>query len=202
MQQQQQARAQQDQGRFRQQQEDQRRQQFDRDHRQDGGPQNRGDFRRDDNRGGPDVRRGDFRPDDRRPDFRPGDNRGPDGRGDFRNDRRPDFRGDNRGGAGFSREWRQDRRYDWQGYRNQNRSIFRAQRYVAPRGWGYGYRRFSVGLRLPNFFFDQQYWIDDPWEYRLPPAYGPYRWVRYYNDVLLIDLRSGIVVDAIPDFFW
>ncbi len=36
----------------------------------------------------------------------------------------------------------------------------------------------------------------------LPPAYGSYRWVRYYDDVILVDLRSGYVVDVIHDFFW
>ncbi|NIJ08655.1 Ni/Co efflux regulator RcnB [Sphingomonas vulcanisoli] len=99
-------------------------------------------------------------------------------------------------------DWRQDRRYDWRGYRDQNRSLFRGPRYVAPRGWAYGYRRFDIGFRLPPFLFGSQYWIADPWAYRLPPVDGPYRWVRYYNDVLLIDLRSGAVVDEIPDFFW
>jgi len=129
-------------------------------------------------------------------------------RGDWRGrpnagrpDVRQDFRGE-RGGNRFDRGWRQDRRFDWRGYRDQHRSLFRGPRYVAPRGWSYGYRRFEIGVQLPNFFFGQQYWIDDPWEYRLPPAYGPYRWVRYYNDVLLVDLTTGLVVDSIPDFFW
>ena len=31
---------------------------------------------------------------------------------------------------------------------------------------------------------------------------GPYRWVRYYDDVLLVDIYSGEVVDVIHDFFW
>ncbi|WP_409574764.1 RcnB family protein [Sphingopyxis sp. PET50] len=33
-------------------------------------------------------------------------------------------------------------------------------------------------------------------------AYGGYRWVRYYNDALLVDTYSGEVVDVIYDFFW
>ena len=41
----------------------------------------------------------------------------------------------------------------------------------------------------------------DPWYYRLPPAYDDYRWVRYFDDVMLIDLRSGEIVDIIYDFF-
>ena len=31
---------------------------------------------------------------------------------------------------------------------------------------------------------------------------GPYRWVRYYDDALLVDIYSGEVVDVIYDFFW
>ena len=51
-------------------------------------------------------------------------------------------------------------------------------------------------------FFGQDYWLDDPYAYRLPPAYGSYRWVRYYNDAVLVDLRSGMVVDVVYDIFW
>ena len=105
-------------------------------------------------------------------------------------------------GQNWSRDWRRDQRYNWQTYRYSNRNLFRGDRYDAPYGWNYGYRRFSIGIYLNNLLFDQQYWIDDPYDYRLPPAYGPYRWVRYYDDVLLVDLRSGQVVDVIYDFFW
>ncbi|MGB3928318.1 MAG: RcnB family protein, partial [Sphingobium sp.] len=46
------------------------------------------------------------------------------------------------------------------------------------------------------------YWINDPYQYRLPPSYGTLRWVRYYDDALLVDIRDGYVVDVIHDFFW
>jgi hypothetical protein len=129
------------------------------------------------------------------------------GRNDARNDRRYDqrsqwqnqYRDWNRN---WSRDWRRDQRFDWQRYRYSNRSLFQGNRYYAPYGWDYGYRRFSVGFSLSYLLYDQQYWIDDPYSYRLPPVYGPYRWVRYYDDVLLVDLRSGQVVDAIYDFFY
>lgn len=98
--------------------------------------------------------------------------------------------------------WRNDRRYDWRDYRARNRGIYRLPRYYAPAGWGYGYRRFSIGFTLSSMLFAQQYWINDPFYYRLPPAYGPYRWVRYYNDALLVDVYSGEVVDVMHDFFW
>ena len=106
-----------------------------------------------------------------------------------------------RGGA-WNRGWRGDHRYDWGGYRAQNRGAFHLPRYYAPRGWGYGYRRFSPGFTLSSVLFSEDYWIDDAYDYRLPQAYGPYRWVRYYNDALLVDIRSGYVVDTVYDIFW
>jgi hypothetical protein len=98
--------------------------------------------------------------------------------------------------------WRQDRRYDWQSYRNRYGDRYRAGRYYAPRGWNYGYRRFSVGIFLSSLLYSNSYWLDDPYSYRLPPAYGSLRWVRYYDDALLVDVRDGYVVDVIRDFFW
>ena len=102
----------------------------------------------------------------------------------------------------WNRGWRGDDRFNWGGYRAQNRYAFHLPRYAAPRGWGYGYRRFSPGFTLSSVLFDQGFWIDEPYTYRLPPAYGPYRWVRYYNDALLVDTRSGYVVDTVYDIFW
>ena len=102
----------------------------------------------------------------------------------------------------WNNNWRGDRRYDWNHYRNYNRGAFHLPRYYAPYGWNYGYRRFSVGIRLAAPLFGENYWIDDPYDYRLPPAYGPYRWVRYYGDAILVDVRSGYVVDVIHDIFW
>jgi Ni/Co efflux regulator RcnB len=102
----------------------------------------------------------------------------------------------------WNRSWRNDRRYDWQDYRERNSRYYQMPRYYNPYGYDYGYRRFSVGIYLNSLFYGRNYWISDPWTYRLPdPGYG-YRWVRYYDDVLLVDTRSGYVVDVIYDFFW
>lgn len=98
--------------------------------------------------------------------------------------------------------WRQDRRYDWRSYRNHYGDRYRIGRYAAPRGWDYGYRRFSTGIVLSSLLYSRNYWLDDPYSYRLPPAYGTLRWVRYYDDALLVDIRDGYVVDVIHDFFW
>lgn len=108
----------------------------------------------------------------------------------------------NTAGQRWNNGWRNDRRYDWSGYRASNRNAFRLPRYYAPRGWSYGYRRFGIGSRLATSLFASSYWIADPWSYRLPPAYGPYRWVRYYGDAVLVDIRTGYVVDSINGIFW
>ncbi len=102
----------------------------------------------------------------------------------------------------WSNDWRRDNRYNWSGYRQSNRSTYRMPTYRPPSGWGYGYSRFSIGLFLGGPLYSNSYWIDDPYSYRLPPAYGTLRWVRYYDDALLVDIRDGYVVDVIHDFFW
>jgi Ni/Co efflux regulator RcnB len=146
---------------------------------------------------------------DRNHDGRPDDNRF--GGGDRNHDGRPDWQNGNRGrpgdwsrdhGGGWNNGWRNDRRYDWQGWRNTHRDFYRVGPYRTPYGYGGGYRRWGIGVRIDPIFFAQDYWISDPDYYRLPPAYGSYRWVRYYNDALLVNIYSGTVVDEIPDFFW
>ena len=100
----------------------------------------------------------------------------------------------------WSDSWRRDRRYDWRRYRDQNRSVFRLGFYYDPFGWNY--RRWSIGSYLNAGYYRSSYWLNDPWRYRLPPAYGPYRWVRYWNDALLVNIYTGEVVDVMQGFFW
>lgn len=100
----------------------------------------------------------------------------------------------------WTTQWRHDHRYDWRSYRNYHRSLFRLGYYYDP--FGFGYQRFMIGWNIWPAYYGNRYWINDPWSYRLPPVYGPYRWVRYHDDALLIDLYSGEVVDVIYDFFW
>lgn len=140
-----------------------------------------------------------------------------DGRRDFnRNDQRRDYnrteqrrdwnnndrRWSGNRASNWNRSWRNDRRFDWQGYRNSNRYAYRLPRYYAPSGWGYGYRSFGIGTTLFAGLFAQNYWINDPYNYRLPPAEWPFQWVRYYDDALLVDTETGQVVDSIPGIFW
>ena len=133
---------------------------------------------------------------------------------DWRNDRRDNdrnWRNDRRDNRTYrdargnyqqwNRTWRNDNRYDWQRYRSYNRNAYHLRPYYSPYR-NYSYRRLSIGFYLDPLFFGQDYRIGDPGYYRLPAVYGPYRWVRYYDDALLVNIYTGEVEDVIYDFFW
>jgi len=100
----------------------------------------------------------------------------------------------------WNTNWRNDRSYDWRRYRDQHRSIFRIGVYYDPFGWGY--QRYNIGWRLYPAYYEQNYWLTDPYMYDLPPAPYPLQWVRYYDDALLVNVFTGQVVDVMYDFFW
>ena len=100
----------------------------------------------------------------------------------------------------WNRDWRNNRQYDWSDWRRHNRSVFHVRPYRDPYGWAY--RLFSIGWRLWPQYYESSYWIYDPSMYRLPPAPPGTRWIRYYNDALLVDMYTGEVIDVIPNFFW
>lgn len=96
--------------------------------------------------------------------------------------------------------WRNDSRYDWQNHRRHHRSLFHLSFYYDPFGWNY--RPYQVGWRLWPSYYSSNYWLNDPWQYRLPYAPPGTRWIRYYNDAILVDTWNGEVVDVIYNFFW
>lgn len=76
---------------------------------------------------------------------------------------------------------------------------FHSRPYNRPHGWYY--RRWVFGMVLPTFFWTQDYWISDYWNYDLPdPPYG-YIWVRYGDDALLVNVRSGYILQVEYDLF-
>jgi hypothetical protein len=97
-------------------------------------------------------------------------------------------------------DWRKDHRYNWHDWRRRHRSHFHLGLYYDPYGWDYF--RYGVGWRLWPSYYRSSYWLNDPWQYRLPPAYGPYRWVRYHYDAVLVNIYTGEVVDIVYNFFW
>ncbi|MXP38449.1 hypothetical protein GRI59_07455 [Erythromicrobium ramosum] len=154
-----------------------------------------------------DARRADARGNDRN-DWRDGrrDN-WRDGRSNWRRD---DWRHSWNGRPGWDNRdfrrwnnngWRNDRRYGWTDWRRSNQYLFRPGPYYAPFR-SHRYNRLDIGFYLDSLFFQPRFFLNDPYAYRLPPAYGPYQWVRYYDDVVLVDIYTGEVVDVIHDFFW
>lgn len=112
--------------------------------------------------------------------YREGDRR------DIREERRDVARAEHR----YSRELHD--------YRRDNPRVYSRGNWSAP----YRYRHWDRGVRVDRVYYAPRYYVNDPWRYRLPHAPGYARWVRHYDDVLLIDLRSGRVIDVYHRFFW
>lgn len=100
----------------------------------------------------------------------------------------------------WDNNWRHDHRYDWHDYRQHHRSAYHLGYYNDPFGWAY--QMFGIGWRLWPNYYSSAYWINDPGMYRLPPAPPGTRWIRYYNDALLVDTWTGEVIDVIHNIFW
>lgn len=88
---------------------------------------------------------------------------------------------------------------DWRDYRNSNsnRALYARGNWNAP----FRYNNFRVGARIGAPYYGQRYWIADPWRYRLPSVGRNQRWVRHYNDVILVDTRRGSVVQVLRGFY-
>lgn len=94
-----------------------------------------------------------------------------------------------------------DRRWgenDWRGWRDRNRGLYARGEWRAP----FRYSRFQPGARIGAVYLGQRYVIGDPWRYHLPQPGAYRRWVRHYNDVLLVDMRRDRVIRVLPGFFW
>lgn len=98
------------------------------------------------------------------------------------------------------RDARREYREDWRDYRRTHRDIYRRPAYIGPRG--YRYRPVVIGHRFEPVYYGRRYVIADPWRYRLPRAAGHQRWVRYGNDVVLVNIRNGRVIQVYRNFFW
>lgn len=97
------------------------------------------------------------------------------------------------------RDARAEYRDDWREYRRSHPDVYRAPRWVGPRG--FIHRDIRVGYRFRPEYYDRRYWID-PYRYHLHPVSGAQRWVRYGPDVVLIDIRSGRVLEINRGFFF
>lgn len=95
--------------------------------------------------------------------------------GDYRDvrDQRDDLRG-------AKREWREDRH----------------DAYAAPYG-GWRYSALRPGARLRPGFYGQRYRVTNYDRYRLRPAAGNRQWIRYGDDLVLVNTRTGRVMEVL-----
>jgi Ni/Co efflux regulator RcnB len=67
---------------------------------------------------------------------------------------------------------------------------------------GFGYRRWVVGGILPPLFLAPAYYYTDWATLGLAPPQPGTQWVRYGPDLLLVDVTTGAVVDAVYGAFY
>ena len=94
-------------------------------------------------------------------------------------------------------ELREDRR-DWRSYKQQNLNAFRGARFNAP----FRYRTFNSGVNIGASYYAPRYRVTNYSNYRLPQPGRYQTYVRHYNDVLLVNTRSGRVIQAYRGFYW
>lgn len=120
---------------------------------------------------------------------------------DERGTRRNDTRNDSRSDAGWVmrdgrdvrgvREVQRNERAAW--HDNDHRRWERNNRYGDRRG----YYRYRSGVELPRYYWNDRFtWREGRYAY---PGRG-LRWVRYYDDLLLVN-RAGRIVDVRYDVF-
>lgn len=97
------------------------------------------------------------------------------------------------------REDAKEAREDWNDYKKKNPDVFRTTAYVGPDG--YVYTRREVGYVFPPEYRADRYYLNDFGTYRLrAPATG-HRYIRYGNDVALVEIATGRVVNLYEGFF-
>lgn len=96
------------------------------------------------------------------------------------------------------RDARREVREDWRDYRRHHRNDYRRGHWNAP----FRYHEWHNGARIAPRYYGQHYVIGNPGRYRLPPVRKHTRWVRHYDDVLLVNVRTGRVLDVIRNFYW
>jgi Ni/Co efflux regulator RcnB len=90
------------------------------------------------------------------------------------------------------REYREDRadwRDDHRGRGWDDRRAYQGPRFQAP----FGYTPYRIGSFAPRPHYGARYWIDNPRHFALPYAAPGLKWVRHYDDALLVNMRTGQV---------
>jgi Ni/Co efflux regulator RcnB len=95
-------------------------------------------------------------------------------------------------------EARREYRDDWRDYRKSHRQVYARGNWKAP----FRYRWYNAGAQLRPEYYAPRYYIGDYGRYRLAAPRENLRWIRHYNDVLLVNIRTGRVIQVERDFFW
>lgn len=90
------------------------------------------------------------------------------------------------------------------GYATYRKTVTSKRRYnaaafVAPSG--YTYRRFSVGEHVPSLLLSDSVVLNDYQNYALETPPSGLTWIRDGQDALLVDMRTGEVIQADYDVF-
>lgn len=97
------------------------------------------------------------------------------------------------------REQREDLRDAKRELREDRRD--RRDRYAAPyRGWRYSTLR--PGTQLRPVFYGQRYRITNYSRYKLRPVAPNRQWIRYGDDLVLVNTRTGRVIQVLRDRYW
>ena len=95
------------------------------------------------------------------------------------------------------REEQRDLRNAKWNYRNEVRDYNRAHPWNA----NFRYQRFAVGARIQPAYFGNRYTISDYGRFRWARPGVNQRWVRHFDDALLVNTRTGRVVKVVYNAF-
>ncbi len=118
-------------------------------------------------------------------------------RDDIRDERR-DVRDQRRDVREARQELREDVRDYRQGRRFSQRYGRAAPRFSAP----FGYQRFGYNSAITSRYWGDRYLVNDYSRYRLPGPGRYQRYVRHYDDLLLVNTRTGRVVRVYNRFYY
>ena len=66
----------------------------------------------------------------------------------------------------------------------------------------WAYRPVTVGYKLRSAFFAPRYYVSDYGAFGLRSSGRNRQWIRYGDDILLVNIRTGRVLQVIHNRYW